>query len=328
MIDQKIKILSLDGGGIRGVFPAKILSLIEEEIGEGELHKHFNVICGTSTGGIIALAISLGVPAKEILQLYQENAKTIFGKKRNNIFKKAFYSNKPLEHLIRELFKKYHDGKNDPKIKDAKTKLLIPTYSLLEGSTQIIKTPHKEDLTTDQHIPMYMVAMATSAAPTFFNAYSGSYTKKETDSHSEDFSHKVDGGVFANNPSMIGIVEAQTRLQKDLSQIKMLSLGTGHRKYSQANSKKRWSVFYWIWKKRIIDLFMQSQSQITHNSVSVLSKFNNDFEYRRIDQSFDQNFNVKMDETNPDKLKKFIERSSRIFQTQKQDVLDTYFSNR
>ncbi len=323
--NKPFKILSIDGGGNKGVFPAKFLTSIEEEIGEGQIHKYFNIITGTSTGGIIALALSLGVPAKEILALYQDNAKTIFGKMSWCIFRKPFYSNKPLEKLIRTKFKAYNKDK-DPIINDAKVNLLIPIYNLVNGATQVLKTPHAQDLHIDKHIPMYMAAMATSAAPTFFNAYSNTY-KKENTNVVESFSNKIDGGVFANNPSMLAIIEAQTRFNKDLSQIELLSLGTGQKLFSNAKNKNKWSVGFWIWKKRIIESFMQSQSQIVHNSVAVLDKFNTDFKYKRIDLKFDENFNVKMDETDKNKLDKLVEKSATIFQNERSNVLDTYFSS-
>lgn len=328
MENEKFKILSIDGGGIKGVFPAKFLASLEEEIGEGQTHKHFDLICGTSTGGIIALALSLGIPAKEILKLYQDNAKTIFGSGNWNIIKKPFYSNKPLEKLIRDIFKKYHDKDEDPRIIDAlkRAKLLIPIYSLVDGGTQVLKTPHTSDLILDKHIPMYMAAMATSAAPTFFNAYSGRFQRIDSDMM-EDFSNKVDGGVYANNPSMLGIIEATTRLEHNLEDIQLLSIGTGQYKYEEAISKKRWSVTYWIKKKRIIELFMQSQSQLVHNSVNILHQFNDDFLYKRIDLEFNHNFKVKMDDTNQDRLKTLSEKAARIFQTEGKYVLDTFCSS-
>lgn len=328
--ENKFKILSIDGGGIKGVFPAKFLTSLEEEIGEGQTHKHFDLICGTSTGGIIALALSLGIPAKEILKLYQDNAKTIFGSKNRNFVKRPFYSSKPLEKLIRDIFKKYHHTDEDPRINDAleNVKLLIPTYSLVDGATQVLKTPHTSDLIMDKHIPMYMAAMATSAAPTYFNAYSNKFKRIGSDTF-EDFSNKVDGGVYANNPSMLGIIEATTRLEKELGNIQLLSIGTGQYKYEEAKTKKMWSVAYWVWiqKKRIFELFMQSQSQLTHNSINILHQFNGDFLYKRIDLEFNHNFNIKMDETNPEKLKRLAEKASRIFQTDGKYVLDTFCSS-
>jgi len=134
--------------------------------------------------------------------------------------------------------------------------------------------------------------------------------------------------VYANNPSMLGIIEAITRFEKNLEDIKMLSLGTGKRIFSDPKKKKRWSVLYWIKKKRIIELFMQSQSQIVHNSVNILHRFNDDFEYKRVNLDYDDNFNVKMDETNADVLQTLSEKSARLFQIESNDVLDTFFSSR
>jgi patatin-like phospholipase/acyl hydrolase len=325
MEKEKFKILSIDGGGIKGVFPAKFLTSLEEEIGEGNTHKHFDLICGTSTGGIIALALSLGIPAKEILKLYQENACTIFGSKNWNFIKRPFYDNRPLEKLIRGIFKKHHQLDEDPIVGDAlaKVKLLIPTYSLADGATQVLKTPHTSDLIMDKHIPMYMVAMATAAAPTFFNAYSNKFKRKGSNTY-EYFSNKIDGGVYANNPSMLGIIEATTRLEEDLENIQLLSIGTGQYKYEEAKSKKRWPVLYWLKKKRIIELFMQSQSQLVHNSVNIIHQFNEDFIYKRIDLEYNHNFNVAMDDKNPEKLRILADKAFRTFQTDGKYVLDTF----
>lgn len=328
MSNKKFKILSIDGGGIKGVFPAKFLTCLEEEFGEGQIHQHFNLICGTSTGGIIALALSLGIPAKEILKLYQQKAKTIFGSKNLNFLKKPFYNNELLEKLLKDIFRKYHVKDENPRIADAleKVKLLIPTYSLVDGSTQVLKTPHASDLLVDKHIPMYMAAMATAAAPTYFNAYSNKFKRIDSETV-EDFSNKVDGGVYANNPSMLGIIEATTRLKQDLNNIQLLSLGTGQYKYEEAKNKKLWPVLYWMRKKRIIELFMQSQSQLVHNSVEILNKFNEDFLYKRIDLEFNHNFNVSMDDTKSDKLNALAEKASRTFQNEGKYVIDTFFNN-
>ena len=76
------KILSIDGGGIRGIIPAKILALAEEELKRNNhacrICDYFDLICGTSTGGIITIGLALGMPAYEILSLYRDNAKIIF----------------------------------------------------------------------------------------------------------------------------------------------------------------------------------------------------------------------------------------------------------
>ena len=87
MSDKKFRVLSLDGGGIRGIFPAVILSEIEKELkAKGlenwQIFQNVDLLFGTSTGGILALALSLGIPAEEIKDLYFNNAKNIFGNKK------------------------------------------------------------------------------------------------------------------------------------------------------------------------------------------------------------------------------------------------------
>ena len=87
MISKKFRVLSLDWGGIRGIFPAVILSEIEKELktkkkGNWQIYQNVDLIFGTSTGGILALALSIGIPAEEIKNLYFDNAKKIFGNKK------------------------------------------------------------------------------------------------------------------------------------------------------------------------------------------------------------------------------------------------------
>lgn len=92
------KILSIDGGGIRGMMPARLLSELEDELTrEGKnprLCDYFDLICGTSTGGIIALGLALGMPAQDVLKLYRDNASNIFKKKTLRLgFFNSIYSN-------------------------------------------------------------------------------------------------------------------------------------------------------------------------------------------------------------------------------------------
>ena len=329
MENNKFKILSLDGGGIKGVFTAKFLTSIEDEIGEGNTYKHFDLIAGTSTGSIIALSLSLGIPAKEILDLYLNHAREIFSTPFYNkipVLSYFFlsYDNKKLETLIRKKFQEYFNSE-DPLLGDAKTNLIIPTYSLLDGNTQILKTPHAQDLFRDKHIPMYMAAMASSAAPTFFKPYSSQY-KKGNNGVIEYFSNKVDGGVYANNPSMIALLEAQSRFNKELKDIQLLSIGTGNKKFAETEKHNSWSSIYWLKNKKIVELFMQSQSQIVHNSISVLDRAHKDFVYKRVSIDFDHKFYVKMDETNTDKLKTLVEKSGTKFQYEGKNILETFFN--
>jgi len=339
MEKNTFNILSIDGGGIRGVFPAKFLASLEHrlaEIGNGgtEIHQHFDLICGTSTGGIIAIALALGIPADKILGLYLNHAEDIFGKKRPWYKSLTYskYSNTSLASILKDTFKDASTG-NDLRLNDCKTNICIPIYDLFEGKPSVLKNKYHPSFTRDYHIPAFQAALATAAAPTYFDPFSGSYNKIQTES-TEDFSNKVDGGVFANNPALLGIIEAQKAFGKNLNEIKVLSIGTGTKKYTDANERSKWGKFYWVNKMRIFDLFLQSQSQHTSNLISLLqngvarseSKNGGNFAYQRIDIEFDSNFSVELDETNKIVLKRLAEKAATQFQNYGASVIETYCS--
>ncbi|MBI4547534.1 MAG: patatin-like phospholipase family protein [Ignavibacteriae bacterium] len=329
-------ILSIDGGGSRGVFPAKFIAAIEEELirrrnPKTQIFQHFNLIAGTSTGGIIAISLALGIPAQEILDLYIGKAAEIFGNRRAWL-KRLFLSahvRKGLEDNIRNAFKK-HNGGNDPRLIDCKTAVCIPIYDLFEGKPSVLKSKYHPRFTRDYHIPAYLAAMATSAAPTFFDPVTSSYTKIDS-TRVEDFSNKIDGGVFANNPTLLAIIEAQKAFGKSLNEIQILSLGTGSRKYTDANERKRWGLLYWmnLKRKRLIDLFMQSQSQHTNNLISLLQRGidkveQNNFNYVRIDIELTDDLDLSLDEIDPSKLRKLVEKASIRFQNEGGRVIDMF----
>lgn len=345
-MDKKFKILSIDGGGIRGIFPIVFLANIEAErkaqgLEDWQTYKHFDLICGTSTGGIIALGLALGIPAQEIADLYLRNADLIFSKKKpliRQLFRSA-YSRANLESLIQQKFREANGGV-DPRLIDCKTNVCIPIYDLMEGRPSVLKSKYHPAFVRDYHIPAYQAAIATSAAPTYFDPYSSSYI--DLNGVERPFQNKVDGGVFANNPTLNGIVEVQKAFDKNLEDLAVLSLGTGHQKFCDAGIGERWSLlkrvlnlrlrqptcrvdygfFYWIVKgrrKRLIELFMQGQTQQVQNLISLLNvgidrREQPKFVYHRIDTELDETCNIDMDETNIVKLSKLSEKASIAYQ--------------
>lgn len=336
---SKFKILSIDGGGIKGVFPAFYLSLVEAELQnrvdeKTKIKDHFDLITGTSTGGIIALALSIGIPAKEIYQLYLENSKNIFGKKKYlGQIRKSAYERDFLENLVREKLKEYSNAK-DPIINDCQTNVAIPIYDLIKGNPSVIKSPYHPSLKRDLHIPLYQVAMATSAAPTYFDPYSSSYI--DLNGIETPFNNKVDGGMMANNPTLIGILEALKAFGKDLSDLEVLSLGTGYKTFTEGDStRKKWGLLYWMMKdkrKRLIELFMQSQSQLVENYISLLHKGidkvdenNPNFIYDRINVILSENDSIEMDESNPKRIESFAELAKNKFYDEGNIILKKHF---
>ena len=182
MKNNKFKILSIDGGGIRGVFPAMFLANFEAElkakgVKNWQVYQNFHLITGTSTGGILAIGLALGFPAQELYDLYLKEAKNIFGKKKG-LFKQikfASHERDVLEELIREKFKEVNSEGKDPILKDCKTNVCIPIFDLLHGKPSVLKNDYHPRFTRDYHIPAYQAALATSAAPTYFSPFEAEY---------------------------------------------------------------------------------------------------------------------------------------------------------
>jgi len=217
-VGKRFRILSIDGGGIRGILPASILAEFERQyLGGDSAGDYFDLIAGTSTGGIIALGLSIGLPASEILQVYLEHGDEIFpsakppleGLKRlwAKVRSLAYYQydRDPLERELRRIFGARVFG-------DAQRRLCIPSF---DGFTEvnIFKTPHHPDFKLDWREEMVTVALATSAAPTYFSIYRDGQRRF------------ADGGVWANNPVMVALVDALSCNELDRDQIDILSLG-------------------------------------------------------------------------------------------------------
>jgi len=312
MQEKAFKILSIDGGGIRGILPARILCELEDELSRSgaqneRLYNYFDLICGTSTGGIIALGLALGMPAKEILDLYKKNADKIFKKGwlRNMGIFGPKYSAEYLSSLLENGFSKL-SANGDTRLGHAKTRVCIPTYNAQLGKTQVYKTAHHEKLIRDYQIPAHHVALSSAAAPVFFPPHNFSYKNVDSD-NPVHVSMNIDGGTIANNPTHIGLVEAHNTLGVPLNEIKVLSIGTGHSVFSESQLKRGFGLIYWGKKGRLIDLMFSAQSQNTDNMIKLLNNGVGEgekprFYYKRIQHFFQSGEEVGLDETNPNKL--------------------------
>ena len=272
---ESFKILSIDGGGIRGIYPAQILAEIEaqlkQERGEStKIYEYFDLVCGTSTGGILAIALALGMPASHLNEIYLRNAKKIFGPRkpfRSNILFPR-HNASILESILNEEFKEHCQG-TDPLLGNCKTRVCVPVYDTYNGHLNVLKTSHHEKLIRDWQIPAYQAAMATAAAPTFFNPYTLKY--KGITGQQVIQNNKVDGGVCANNPVMVGFIEAVHSLKIPAQNIKILSIGTGTNQFSISNKNVGWGIVRWMFRNRLIELFMQSQSNVVDNQIKLIN---------------------------------------------------------
>lgn len=240
---NKFQVLSLDGGGIKGLFSAALLAKIEEIL-EVRVTDHFDLITGTSTGGIIALGLAMGMRPREIVQFYVSEGPKIFRTRRFWTSARWMFRSKFPQEPLAEALKKYF---GDWVMADCKKRLVIPSYNLAKDEVYLFKTPHHSRLTTDGKVPLWKVALATSAAPTYFPCC-----------EHVDGMRLVDGGLWANNPTMVGIVEAISLLGVPLEAISTFSLGTTN---SIANKSRKLDCGGLLhWRSMGVDAALRGQS--------------------------------------------------------------------
>lgn len=217
--DQIVQILSLDGGGLRGLFTSAVIESLENQLGHS-ITNHFDIITGTSTGGLIALGLGLGKNGENISEFYKRDGPKIFpnsGYQKIYRFIKGWifnkYSNQKLEETLKKLLVFDERSEKVPLLRDSSKRLIIPTFFAANARPRLLKTPHDKRYRSDWKIPMWAVAMATSAAPTYFPSFNF------------NGSTYLDGGIWANNPSLIGVVEA-LEMGAKLENIRVLNITT------------------------------------------------------------------------------------------------------
>lgn len=222
---NSFKVLSLSGGGYRGLYTAKVLEKLEEQLKKWDendcLANYFDLITGTSIGGIIALALAYEIPAKKIADIFEEEGKEIFKKQAFIGVNKAKYKTENLRQILFQWFENKIIG-------DLKHPIAVPAINYTTGYPVVFKTAHHSSLKCDWKIKIVDVALATSAAPTFFKR------------HTIGTSEYIDGGMFANSPSLIGLHEAEFFFEQSLENIQILSIGTlsGKKTINPKSNKK------------------------------------------------------------------------------------------
>jgi uncharacterized protein len=239
-----IKILSIDGGGIRGIIPAVMLAEIEKRTARPTAHL-FNLVAGTSTGGILALGLAIpktpSTPlhtAESLIDMYERQGRHIFSR---SLLRKLFacdnltwkkYSSKGIEQVLWDYF-------GDSRLRDAVTDVLIPSYEIERRfpfffkSTSALVRPDYDFAARD-------IARATSAAPSYFEPM-----KLLTGTVANHYT-LIDGGVFANNPAACALVEARTTYPDDSTYL-IVSLGTGTLLRSlPLTIAKYWGAARWV----------------------------------------------------------------------------------
>lgn len=259
LIIKMRRILTIDGGGIKGTFPASFLASVEDAI-EDNVANYFDLIVGTSTGGIIALGLGLGLSANEILAFYEELGHSIFNGNRCLRWFKSLVFSKYSSELLKESLEKCF---SDKQLGDSKKRLVIPSLNLENGKVHVYKTSHHHRLERDYKEKAVDVALATAAAPTYFPTHKSSRGIP-----------LVDGGVWANNPMGMAVVEGITLLDWPRDSIRVLSLGCTDEPLN-VNRGRRTPLGKFYWAGKLLDVFMQGQSQGSLGTALLLAGHDN-----------------------------------------------------
>ena len=258
-----MNILSIDGGGIRGIYSAYLLQRIQEEF-KVDFADRFDLIAGTSSGSIVAAALAIGLKPHAIVALYEKHGEAIFPqsawvpaawRSARKLFGSS-YSNTVLQQALVKQF-----GKKT--LSQTHTNLILPATNIGEGVVHVQKSNYDSEFVRDPSVKIADAVLASCAAPSFFDPHKlGPYLL-------------ADGGLWANNPALVSIVDAKRRLGASIEDVRLLSIGTGSEEFSYSQKKSR---FAWLWKhglvwwgpKKLIDLLLSLQSQTSHNMAFLL----------------------------------------------------------
>ncbi|MFN4361259.1 MAG: CBASS cGAMP-activated phospholipase [Hylemonella sp.] len=253
---RRFQALALSGGGFRGLYTAKVIADLEQSMGGAPFATRFDLIAGTSIGGILALALALEIPAARIVKLFQEHGGEIFAKRFSmGGLLRSPYSTDRLRELLQQddLFGNHLLGA-------CKHPVIVPAINYTTGQAVVFKTAHHSTLRRDYLMPLVDVALATSAAPSYFPR------------HLYDHKQYVDGGLFANAPGMLALHEATEFLDAEIGNVHLLSIGTMSSSYTvDPRRAPTGGAFDWggWWPlnmpKRLFGLTISAQEGVTAN---------------------------------------------------------------
>ncbi len=248
------RILSIDGGGVRGVFPAHVLALFSKHLSP-ELSSTFDLIVGTSTGAIFAAAAACRMPLDQIVELYEQHATNICCKRRFACWgvHRSAYDSAPLRTLLEQVFE-------DRTMAAARTRLMMPATDLSNGNACVIKSPYLDSFVRDKDTPIVSAIMASCAAPSFFDPVRiGEYLL-------------ADRGMWGNNPSLMAYTEAIGKLGVPPGEVRLLSIGAGtaHEYYDVGKTTRNWGLGTGWGGRRLVNVFMNLQARAVANSAKLL----------------------------------------------------------
>ena len=325
------RILSIDGGGIRGIIPGQIIAVLEKRIQElsnnpdARISDYFDLIAGTSTGGILTCAYLIPenggtrpkFNADQVVDLYMENGDEIFEipffhkvKTMGGVTDEKYPSD-GIEETLEDYF-------GSTKLSELLKPCLITAYDIKRRKGHFFTQQDAHDPAYDFYVKD--VARATSAAPTYFEC-------AKVKSMSNVNYPLIDGGVFVNNPTLCAYSEARNLNEKPTAkQMAILSLGTGftkkHYSYKQA---KDWGMVEWI--KPLIDIMMSGVSEtVDYQLEQIYDAVEAKEQYLRINAPLPSDVNAEMDDASMENLLALKEQGAYIAQ-QNKGKIDDFINN-
>lgn len=252
--DENFYILALDGGGARGIYPACVLANVERNLGK-PIKDYFDLITGTSTGAIIAGAAATGVEMSVVVDLFEKEAPQIFNNRR---FDRGFVRSKYARQTLEQLMKEYLPHQ---RLGEITTPLLITSSSISTGGVHVFKSKYLKELgeqyLRDGDVLLSDAVLASCAAPSYFDPVQvGDYLL-------------ADGGLWANNPSILAVTEAVSKFNHPIEQVHILSIGTGNA--SKLYRRRRlWGLATGWGRQKLVEYFLNLQSQASTNMTKLL----------------------------------------------------------
>lgn len=319
-VERPFRILSIDGGGIRGLIPALLLTELEK-LARRPIAELFDLIVGTSTGGIIALGLTAPGPdghprnsAQDLADLYLQQRSRIFHRglwdeiRNPGGLLDERYDSSGIEEVLKEHFL-------EARLRDAVTEVMVTAYDLEKRDPFFFRSRRaKEDSRYD--FPMWLAARATSAAPTYFEPVLIQWPELDRDT-------LVDGGVFANNPAMCAYAEAQAAMRDGRatsSEILLVSLGTGHfARPLDFDDAKDWGLAGWA--RPILDVMFDGVADTVDYQLRMLLPPNAQGlpRYHRFQVALDQDLD-DMDNITPTNMEGLQRMARRMLATHGPEV--------
>jgi len=304
---MSMKILGIDGGGIRGVFAISILKAMEEAY-QSKISDHFDLVAGTSTGSIIAAGAAMDSDMDTLLDQYYQYGGKIFMKEAKVGLFKSIYSDRSLRVLLKKAF-------GDQELQAVSKPLLIPTVDLTHGKPYVHRS-HAPDELGNASIKLWDAVLSSCSAPVYFppNNIGNKYLS-------------IDGGLWANNPSLVSLTDALHYHHQTLESTQILSIGTGKQNIDfSIDGEKYWGLRHWLpfelpsfkVTPKLIDLAMDISSESVSYHCNLLLGKN----YLRINKELGE----EMPFDDVEYMDKLIGFGQQTFAQYKQEI--TQFINR